>query len=427
LIGISLIRNGTFLIATTASTSLLGYLFWVASARVVEPAEVGFASAVISTAALASYVCTMGAETYVIQLLPTLHGRSWSEFLWRAMCWAGAISVSISLILTLVLPTLLSNFGALRHPSVGLAFCLITGLTSIAAVLDGALIALRRSGLQFTRNTSFGVSKFALLLLLWLATAHLSAAAILWAWAAGLVLSIGLGFRLLPQDNRWLPDIRALNPMPLWSSRRLLAGNLLNGIGAFLPMYVFPILVVGTLSATENAYFFFTWSISAVFFTISSAISQALLAENASTRDEWRQIKFAGAAIISLLVPVTFLASLFAPQLLGIFGAEYATHGVALLRLNAIAAYPDAITNVYVAVLLARRQPARAASLNLAMGLTAVLGAAVTLPLLGINAVAWSWMAAQVLGVVVIAFRFRAWRNSSRKGQEQLHEMTSAS
>jgi O-antigen/teichoic acid export membrane protein len=200
----------------------------------------------------------------------------------------------------------------------------------------------------------------------------------------------------------------------LWSSRRLLAGNLLNGVGAFLPMYVFPILVVGLLNATENAHFFFTWSISAIFFMISASISQALLAENSSTRDERRQVKLAGAAIIGLLVPMTALAALFAPHLLGIFGADYASHGVTLLRLLAIAAYPDAITNVYVAVLLARRQPGRAASLNVAIGLTAVLGAAATLPLLGINAVAWSWMAGQVLGVVVIAFRFRAWRLTTR-------------
>ena len=72
-----------------------------------------------------------------------------------------------------------------------------------------------------------------------------------------------------------------------------------------------------------------------------------------------------------------------------------------------LASFPDAITNVYVAVLRVRGRLAAAASLNLGMGVGIVVLSWVFLPLVGINAVGWSFLAAELCGCVFVALDLR--------------------
>jgi O-antigen/teichoic acid export membrane protein len=219
---------------------------------------------------------------------------------------------------------------------------------------------------------------------------------------------------------RFSPRFGDLAPAPFFRQWRLLAGNLASGMGSLLPVHAFPILVVALLDAEHNAYYFIAWSVSAAFFMISPAVSHALLAEVSTSRAAQRQIRMAAVAIFVLLVPATTLAILLARPLLGLFGPEYAEHGTSLVRIYAVAAFPDAITNIYVAVLLARRRVSRAAVVNLVMGAVAVVGAAVTLPLLGIDAVGWSWLCAQVLGVLMMLFFLRRGDETDRQPRDSL-------
>ena len=125
-------------------------------------------------------------------------------------------------------------------------------------------------------------------------------------------------------------------------------------------------------------------------------------AETSAAIDVQRQVRVAATAILALLLPITIAVILLAHPILSAFGEGYAEHGTALLRINAIAAFPDAITNIYIALMLARRNVRKATLVNFAIGLAAIGGVALTLRPLGINAVGWSWLGAQALGVLVM-------------------------
>jgi len=93
---------------------------------------------------------------------------------------------------------------------------------------------------------------------------------------------------------------------------------------------------------------------------------------------------------------------------LSLFGPEYAAHGTTLLRIFALGALADAVTNCYVGIRNAQRRLAEVAVLNFTIATIAVGGTAVFLRRWGIDAVGWSWATAQALGclwVLVMALR----------------------
>jgi O-antigen/teichoic acid export membrane protein len=411
----SLLRNSAFLISTTTSTSLLGYLYWWAAARTASPSSVGLATGVVSALGLTAQVGTLGARYLAIQMLPSLEGRAWPVLLWKMVTWTAAVSFGAAIAVAAALARLSANFAALQRPALLIAFCLGAALTAAATVIDGALISLRRSSLQFLRNLIQAITKLILLVVPWLVTRNQSAEVIVWTWVGALLISVCAGMAvLLPPAARLWPRWGDLNPRPFFSQWRLLAGNLATSMSALLPIYAFPVMVVAYLDAEQNAYYYLTWSASAAFLMISPAIANALFAETSAATEVRKQVRVATVAILALLLPATVGIILLAHPLLSVFGHEYAERGTALLRINAVAAFPDAVTNIYIALMLARRQVSRAALVNFAIGLAAIGGAALTLRTLGINAVGWSWLGAQTLGVLVMLVSLRRSRRSQR-------------
>jgi O-antigen/teichoic acid export membrane protein len=107
--------------------------------------------------------------------------------------------------------------------------------------------------------------------------------------------------------------------------------------------------------------------------------------------------------------------------ILSTFGPAYALNGYALLAILIASAVPDAITNVYIAVLRVQRRLRRAAMLNLSMAALTLILAWILLPRLGIAGGGWAWLIAQTAGsvVVVVACLMAAgagWKRRYRRG-----------
>ena len=115
----------------------------------------------------------------------------------------------------------------------------------------------------------------------------------------------------------------------------------------------------------------------------------------------------------------------FAGQILSLFGHEYAAHGTTLLRIFALGALADAVTNCYVGIRNAQRRLAEVAVLNFTVATIAVGGAAVLLRRWGIDAVGWSWTAAQAVGcvwVLVMALRGAIHHDDATRHDETRHD-----
>ncbi len=131
-------------------------------------------------------------------------------------------------------------------------------------------------------------------------------------------------------------------------------GQHLITVAAMLAGYLLPVLVVARLSAADNGYFYITWMLGSVFSIISPAVSTALFAEGAATPAALPALVRRCALLIGVLLGVPIVVYLVAGGwLLDLFGPGYAEHGRLLLIVLTVAAVPDAITNIAVAVLRA--------------------------------------------------------------------------
>lgn len=406
LAGHSLLRNSGFLMGTTIVTSLLGYAYWLLAAHTYTTREVGFATGTMSTFTLVGCVFSLGVAPLFVRMLPRqTDPHDWNAFVAAGLVVTAAASGLAGLLTTLLLPPWVPNFGRLHHPAMASAFVLACIGTAICIAFDGCFVSLRRSGRQFARNLAFALTKIPLLVLPVVLSTRAGGAAIVWTWTGSLWGSAVLAYVLL---RRVRPDFRfevARGMRPFLRNGKLMLTYQLSWLGGWLPVFAFPILVVAQLGLRQNAYFYFTWSIGGVFFMVSTSVAAALFAEGTNRPDVHHQAVLAVKVTSAVLLPLAVLTLVFAHDILLIFGREYADNGAGLLRICALGALPDAVTNAYVAVRQAQKRLRSAVGLNFAIAAASLTGAALLTPHLGIEGVGWAWSGAQLLGALWVVAR----------------------
>jgi O-antigen/teichoic acid export membrane protein len=146
---------------------------------------------------------------------------------------------------------------------------------------------------------------------------------------------------------------------------------------------------------------------------VAVSIANALTAEGAADESGLGYLTrkaaiFAGA----IFVPLTLLLFIESRTILRLFGAEYASEGVVLMRLLAVGLIPFAFTSLYMAALRVRRQIRRLIFLAaLFSGLSLTLAIAL-IPELGIEGAGAAWLVAQA--AVAGAAMAMSWLNSPK-------------
>jgi O-antigen/teichoic acid export membrane protein len=304
-----------------------------------------------------------------------------------------------------LLPLFSVQLGLLHSATYATVFAVGTVTMTAGAILDYVFIAERAAGNMFSRNAVVAAAKVVVVVLI-ASVAGARALDLLSAWAAASVVGLALGMVLLWRRVRldWPPGVAAATRIALGLRSRL-AGHQLIGMGAALLPYVLPLLVTARLSTRDNAYFYTTWMMAGIFLIISPALSQSLFAEGTHNPDElFAKARSALGIIGAILLPGVVAGFLVGGTLLSAFGPSYEHHAVGLLRVVLLASIPDAVTNVYVAILRVHGRLVAAAGLNVAMGVGIVVIAWALLPSLGIIAVGWAFLVMQLCGCVFVAF-----------------------
>jgi O-antigen/teichoic acid export membrane protein len=393
--------------STTVVASALGAAYWVLAARLYPPHVVGLAAALLSAMGLASTLSTLGIQGTIVQRLPRrLSGPEWSATLAAAVVAATAAALLGACLLVMGLSVAGRRFEIIRDDH-AYAALLAAGVaaTTVSTVLDYAFVAERASGRMLLRTGTFSLVKVPLVVIA-ATTASVSALGILLSWVVaafvGLSVSIvllgglGRGSRSRPQPRAIAREMRAMVPV-------LPAQHAIT-VAAALPMFVLPLLVAAELSPTDNAHFYTTWMVGSVFFIVSPAISWSLFAEGRRKSPDLRCLVRDAARLNALLLgPLVLVFLLGGRFALSIFGPEYAEHDtVLLLAILVISAIPDAITNIFVAVMRARATLRPAVSLNVAMAVEAIALAWILIPPMGIVGAGFAWLVAQVTGSVFV-------------------------
>ena len=391
------------------TTSAFGYVYWVLAAHLFAASQVGLATALVSLMTVTAIVANLGTAPALVQRLPTRRTiEDWSVSVSASVLGGFGFGAVAGLVVLAGLGLFSHRLSIVqRDPVLALLFVLGTSFWAVSMVLDYTFIGERQSRSMSARGALFAIVKIPLVVAPAIALGAASGAKIIFAsWVVGCAIScvVGLavmvprlrpGFRLRLQGTAG--ELRAMS--------RLLAGNYLITLGNSLPLYLLPVIVVSRISTTANAYFYITWMVGGLFFMISSSVGSSLFAEGSADPERLGAAARASARFTAmLLVPAMLVALVAGRWILSLFGSAYADHGTELLWVLALAAIPDAITNIYGPVLRVRRRLRAAGLMTMGMALVALTGAWILAPSLGLVGIGAIWLTSQLLGSVWVAW-----------------------
>jgi len=173
---------------------------------------------------------------------------------------------------------------------------------------------------------------------------------------------------------------------------------------------ILPIMVVNTLGAEQNAYFFVGWAITSTFRIIPASIFNSLFAEvsNEDIAIRAKTLKSLRLMLI-LVIPTVLLILIIAPYLLLLFGHTYSENSTLLFRVLILSTIPWGINYLYISIARATKGIKRViyvagAAAGLSLGLSYFL-----MMKMGLLGVGIGYLAG--LGIVAVAVAINLWRS----------------
>jgi O-antigen/teichoic acid export membrane protein len=346
-----LTRTATSLMSTTLLTSLLGVAFWAAAARLYSVRQIGLDSALVTVLVLLSTVGQLNLSNTIVRFLPT--ARRVRRRIGQAYAAGAGFSLLAGVGFVVGAPTLIPRYHFLADDHL-LAGAFVVGLAaySIFSLQDSVLVALGRATWLPIENGLFSVAKIAMLPVT-LAAFGAAGHGVLLSWLVPLFAAVAIISWLLLRRVLAGLDRPAREPDRAAAGGRRLAvfvgQDLVGTVLGQLAGTAIPLIIVASLGAVDNAYFFLPYTLVTTLDLVFLGLATAVTAE--ASRDESRLRELVGQAIRYLAVlqlPAVAALVVFAPLVLKVFGPAYAKHGVTLIRLMAAASCFRSVLFVFV-------------------------------------------------------------------------------
>lgn len=414
----SLTRNGYSLIVNVATTSALGFFFWLIAARLYPVDVVGENAELMAVLMTICVIAQLNLGSVLTRFLPILGRKDAARGITGAYAVStaatiigaiGALAVTYLLIPSLQRATLTVPFA--------LWFVLACVAWNILALQEGALAGLRSAIWIPLQNTIGGLAKITLLL-------GFAGAALFTefgpfvAWTApvavtAIVVNILIFTRLIA--SRQADNIAT--PPTLKTISRYLGGDYVGQVFFSATFSLSSVLVVQFVGAAANAAFYVTLTMAYALYLMSKSMTVSLVAEAAADEQQLRTLTVRALkhalALVSLGAATLFV---IAPFILGLYGPSYADEGTIQLRLLAVSAIPFVFIAIALGVARVQGRMVFVALVQAAL-MVLVLGLAVPLmDMVGVAGMALSWLIAQCIVapvVTVMTVRRLGWRRQT--------------
>ena len=414
----SLFRNGHALVASSATTSVLGVAFWVLAARNYSARDIGLNSAAISSMMFVAGVSQLNLTSALVRFIPLTRLRTR-----RMVRSAYIVSVAVAAVagsaFVLVLRHVSDQSQALTsEPLFALWFVVSCMAWCVFALQDAALTGLRKALWVPVENAWFSIVKIVLLIIFVRVSPHYG---LFFSWTVAVVVSVVptnllIFWRLLPAHERTGAKDVAI---PIRQLSRYLVGDYVGALCWLVCTALLPVIVIQEVGPVANADLALAWSIAFALYLVAANMGMSLVVESAT--DEQRLGVYSYRVLMHVLVLVVPAAAglvVAAPLVLGIFGHTYVQGGTTVLRLLALSGVPNAVNAVYVSVARVQR---RTWAVVAVLGSMCTILVGLSIPLLrryGIDGVGWAWLISQtaVACVVLATGLRRVWKpvNSDR-------------
>lgn len=395
----SLYRNSFFLMASTGTMSVFGFLFWAICARLYSAEQVGLAASLISITALLTNLSFLGFNSTLIRYIPRSHQKS------TLVNTALAVSATAAIIATCIFLGGLHTFAPQLTGSITLAYWLLlisyVVATTSSAMLDSLFVAERVAHKVLIKNTTFSVVKLGLpFVLIGLGFWGIFVSTAIAAFVA-LALSVYFAYR------RGIHFQPAFDKEVLTETRHFAAGNYLASLFGAIPSTVLPLVVASRLGSEAAAYFYMPMMITTLLNVIPSASAQSLFAEAShDTAQLVMHVKKAFKGTMALLLPAALGVVVLGNIALLFFGEQYSHQGMEVLRLLALASIFGAINYLGDTVLNIRKRIKSFVGMNVLNSLSILLATWLLMNSFGLTGVGVGWLLGQLLTMVIYVIFF---------------------
>ena len=339
--------NALALMISAAGSGILGLLYWGIGAHLASPNAIGRAAGEIAAVTLLSTFAQLSFGSVFQRFLPRAAEKS------RGLVVTG---YATSMVAALAVGVGYLSLGFTRRffPSSvewSLLFIVTVVLYTVFALQDSVLISLRVSRWVALENILFGVAKLALLIPL---ARYALGQGVVLSWTIPLAVTIiAVNWYIFA---RRLPDHIRTSPVaePLPTLKRMLSLSIPQFAGTVLSLLstsVVSLIVIGKLGAVANAHYYL---VAQVAFTPSLfiwSISRLLVVEVSHEPDEQRRhIRQSIIAMGAVMFVSVGIGTVFAHQILDVFGSAYADQGTTLLRLLLLSLPGSVVAALYAAL-----------------------------------------------------------------------------
>jgi len=389
----------------TASTSLLGFIFWIIVARYYTEVEVGYSSAIISAISLLTTISMAGLNSLLIRFLPQTEKPK--ELINSSLTLGGLFSIGIAIIFIAGLNFWSPALSFISENNIfAIAFIIFTLLWTLSTLINTIFVARRRAGFVLCKSTIFAVLKIPLPIV-FVSFWHSFGVVASWGIAVAIVVvsSLLLFIPAVEKKYRPLPTFKSSTIRSAWHYS---AGSYIVNLLSASINFMLPIMVVNLLDSKQNAYFYIAWMIASVVFAISRSVSLSLFAEGSHFEDKLgenlvKSLKFT----FLLMVPAAVIIALTGKWLLLAFGHSYSTNALKLLWILCISSLPVAFNSLYTSILRVKGRLKELTAIWGCIALPVLLFSYLIIPTTGIIGVGYAWLGTHTVVAIYVLLKFR--------------------
>ena len=405
-LGTPMYANGYTLILNQVTSAGLGIMYWLFAARLYPAEVVGQNSAIISTLMGLAVLSGFSLNSAMTRFVPRAGNRTdrLIASTYGVNLIAAALIGSVFFILNSQLrfaDDLLSGIP------LGMGWLVLaTMMWGLFFLQDGILTGLRQTTWVLIKNLLHSILKIGLLIVcVWSIPSYGIAA----SWFLPVPFLV-VFFAALSLWQFWRKRIAAPETHAATITIRQVVtsvtGDHVGTLFAEICVRVLPLLILGQLGKSANAYFYQAWLIANLLYLIANSMTSAFTVEAAA---DTKQIVLHSRRVLQqtarLVVPAAIAIFAVAPFGLGFYGSAYAAEGTTLLRLLAVAAAPMILNTWYLSY---ARVTNHIKAIIFNQGLACVLTLGLTwlwLPVYGISGIGMAWLCSQSCVAALVAFR----------------------
>ncbi len=390
-------KNAIFLMANSVVNGLVGFFFWTLAARFCTVEDIGRATAVVSAGTLLAMLSGMGMGVGLIRFLATEKNKT--LLINTAITVSGGTAFILAILFLIGLdfwsPALNFIRGSYLLISVFILFCIF----SVVYVIQSYVFVAFRAAKYAFYQASILAIKIALLIML----VGMSVAGIFSAFTLGVIIAVlaaSLFIHHLYRDYRLMP---AFDTAILKNIFGFSFGNYIGDVFQTLSSSLMPLIVINILGAEQNAYYYVSWMVATLLFTVAYATNSSLVAETSFNPLQLRkQVLKALKFDIIILVPAIVILYFGGGFLISFFGAHYEQEGLGLLRILIISSIPLAINELAIAVFRIQKRIKPIILVYGVQALCTIVIAYMLMGIMGLQGVGIAWLSANIITIFIV-------------------------